>query len=408
MEELLTLQDAGAPLPLKACNIKAELDNYLVGLNITLKYLNDNDGPPTKAHFRFPLRNAYFLLGAEATVDGKKIKTVVKRNSVAKKCLVDSAVASATAVRNRTDLPTWMPHIYAKRDEYDVFVFCLGNLPARSEAVIHLKLAGELSLMNENGEARFILPTFTKMKSSSGVSSNVPTECSFEMAAKALYVAELSSPTHALSIDKGKDIISVSLKESCAYMDNLVILVRHNQAYQVSHELGTSSGSDATSSAQVHFMRSPVVMVSYAFQHKVDDPASELIFLVDCSRSMKGSHLLNVKKAMALLLKSIPPDCTFNIFTFGATFSSLFKKSAEYNQESLQEAMKHVESFRADSGGEADLLSPLKHILSQVPFSHQTFILTAGFVGDVQACIDEASHKAKNCRFVVQTEKILY
>ena len=382
----LMLQDAGAPLLPKFYNIKAEISGFLVGLDIILKYSSDNDAP-ANANFCFPLKDTYFLLRAEAILNGQRIKTVVKRNNG--KNRLNSATAATSSVA-----------AYQRDEHDDLIVFCLGNISAGAEVDIHLELAGELMLTEKTREAKFILPTFTKKKRS----EVVPIKCSFGMVVKALYVAEVSSPTHVLAVDKSKDFINVSLSnEACACIDDLVILIQQSEDFQVSYELGGSAMQGPSSNAQDYLMQSPVIMVSHVFQPIVDNPANELIFLVDCSKSMKGSSLLNVKKALAVLLKSIPVDCIFNIFTFGSTFSSLFKKSAEYNQESLQEAVKHIQSLKADLG-EADLLSLIKHILGLFPapsFSRQVFILTAGFVADIRACIDEVSHNAKKCRLVI-------
>jgi hypothetical protein len=98
-----------------------------------------------------------------------------------------------------------------------------------------------------------------------------------------------------------------------------------------------------------------------------------------------------VKEALQIFLRSLPVECTFNIFGFGryvtfnritaysSQFDYIFKESKEYNDSSLAAASDKCQSFQADLGG-TDLLPVLNHIsASQIPntcASRELFILT--------------------------------
>ena len=133
------------------------------------------------------------------------------------------------------------------------------------------------------------------------------------------------------------------------------------------------------------------VMMSLVPSFKLDDQKTELIFLVDRSGSMgRGSIMTMVKKALSLFLHSLPPDCRFNIVSFGSRFTHLFeKKSAEYNDRSLKKAKVHVENMTADYGG-TQVYGPLKCILAQKPivgYARQIFLLTDGDVSNAEQVI---------------------
>jgi len=63
---------------------------------------------------------------------------------------------------------------------------------------------------------------------------------------------------------------------------------------------------------------------------------SEFLFLLDRSGSMSGSRIEMAKSALLLFLKSLPPDCYFNIIGFGDKFEYLFPKSKKYEDSSLE------------------------------------------------------------------------
>jgi hypothetical protein len=68
--------------------------------------------------------------------------------------------------------------------------------------------------------------------------------------------------------------------------------------------------------------------------------SQEYIFLIDRSGSMEGSAIENAKRALLILLKSLPSSGTsFNIVSFGGSHTSLWESSKVYSQGTLDEAV---------------------------------------------------------------------
>lgn len=72
-------------------------------------------------------------------------------------------------------------------------------------------------------------------------------------------------------------------------------------------------------------------------------PTQEYLFVVDRSGSMSGSRIETAKKALAIILRLLPKSQSFfNIFSFGDTVNSFWTTGREYNQQSLDSAVRLI------------------------------------------------------------------
>lgn len=98
---------------------------------------------------------------------------------------------------------------------------------------------------------------------------------------------------------------------------------------------------------------------------------------------MGGKSIELAREAMMLFLKSLPntPTLRFNIVGFGSEYEMLWQHGSQpYNQQTLQEAQKHVTMMQADLGG-TEILQPLEAILSKPVLAgapRQIILLTDG------------------------------
>lgn len=75
-------------------------------------------------------------------------------------------------------------------------------------------------------------------------------------------------------------------------------------------------------------------------------PAQEYIFIVDRSGSMGGSRIKTAKKTLVMLLRALPSQgTTFNIFSFGTSCDSMWKKSLPYTESALKAAVSNCNSL---------------------------------------------------------------
>lgn len=59
----------------------------------------------------------------------------------------------------------------------------------------------------------------------------------------------------------------------------------------------------------------------------------ELVFMVDCSFSMSGDRIKRASECLEIFIRSLPYNCSFNIYRFGTTFVKLFPIAKKYNQD---------------------------------------------------------------------------
>mmetsp|Transcript_13181 Transcript_13181/g.9244 ORF Transcript_13181/g.9244 Transcript_13181/m.9244 type:complete len:244 (+) Transcript_13181:465-1196(+) len=71
-----------------------------------------------------------------------------------------------------------------------------------------------------------------------------------------------------------------------------------------------------------------------------DDIKYCYMFLVDRSGSMAGSRMNTTKEALKLFLKSLPPNCAFQITSFGTSYKHMKDQIMDYNEKTLEYALR--------------------------------------------------------------------
>ncbi|KAI4622487.1 uncharacterized protein J4E87_006429 [Alternaria ethzedia] len=122
----------------------------------------------------------------------------------------------------------------------------------------------------------------------------------------------------------------------------------------------------------------------------------EIIFIADRSGSM-GDQIPTLVSALKVFLKSIPIGCMFNICSFGSSHSFLWKQSQLYGQDTLEEAIRHVEAFGADFGG-TETLYAVKACFEarNTELPTELMLLTDGDIWAQDQLFDYISKNTKN------------
>uniref|UniRef100_A0A9J8AQI0 von Willebrand factor A domain-containing protein 5A-like n=1 Tax=Cyprinus carpio carpio TaxID=630221 RepID=A0A9J8AQI0_CYPCA len=411
MENCGLLSENNVPVPLKSISVQVLVQDHVATVSSTLQYVNEEERP-LEALFVFPLPADAAVCHFSAKIGEQEIVAEVQDRETARD-RYDDAVSSgqqAFLLEESSESP-------------DVFRLSVGCLSAGQNAAVTIIYVTELAVQDDHS-LRFCLPAvlnprYTPAGSAAGI------------------VSEISSGAVPYTLTLSVHVSSpkpISKLESSCTLDPLVFLHSdHTQAtvnlspghmfdkdvelfvyYQDTHQPSAIVEAGVTTAPPGSLMRDTVVMISLypEFPEEVMSSLAsrgEFVFVIDRSGSMgdmmhhgKGAQMRieSAKDTLLLLLKSLPVGCYFNIYGFGSRFESFFPQSVEYNQDTVDKALKRVKEMKADMGG-TEILQPLKHIYSQPCYPdhpRQLFVFTDGEVFNTKEVLDLVKSHAHSHR----------
>jgi hypothetical protein len=381
------------PVPLAKVELDVKVVNFVSEIQLTQQYVN-RESRPIEAVYLFPVEEEGAVVEFEAYVDGREIKTEVKEKEVARKEFQDAVAQHKTA-------------FLLEETKADVFQIMVGHLKPGSTAKVVIKYISELPV--EGRSVRLTVPTtiaprYTppsdnteEARMLSGINyasdSSAPLRITTNVYSKG-DIKTVKSPSHLLisqpfKKEEGMNLSTNSLSGTVSDMNkDFILMIECKEIHSPVVHVEKSSKLEAIAA-----------MVSLVPEFKLKDQKTEMIFLVDRSGSMGGhsrmrhgggkSSIEQAKEALKLFLHSLPVDCFFNIISFGSRFDSMFPKSTQYTDHTLDMAKSHVASMTAGYGG-TEIYSPLQSIFQQkdiVGYTRQVFVLTDGAVSNDEQVI---------------------
>ncbi|EPT01798.1 hypothetical protein FOMPIDRAFT_59317, partial [Fomitopsis schrenkii] len=355
----------------------------LARVTLTQHFANVNRTDiPTEAKYVFPVPVGGAVCAFEMhTADGKLVVGEVKEARQAEAEFKEAVAQKKTAGLLVKAAP-------------DVFTMSLGAIPPKQGLKTKITYVIELADDELLKQIRFSLPTYVGERYG-GSPTTIHNKDSSKKHAKFTLTADVQttsaieqvvSPSHTVKVvPQGSDTrCRVVLDSSAgARLDkDFVLSIKASKidAPRCVAEVNQSKHSVALS----------LTLVPRFGVQTID--SQEYLFLLDRSGSMDDDNKMGyAKKALLIMLKSLPTKgTTFNIFSFGSEFSSLWSASQPYTEDSLSTALLHVESMGADLGG-TEIASALSSILRSRITTRPTsvFVLTDGEVWDVDNLLDK-------------------
>ena len=381
-------------LTLKSVSLSVNTKCLVASIEAVLEYYNDSS-TPAEVEFVMPMDSVAVVTGLSARLEGRVVRGEVKRKEEAKDDYDDAVSSGHTAV-------------YGEQGGKDIFRMLLGNLPAGGRAELKLSLLQEMQREEgDEGPIRFSLPTTLKPRycpagTVTADSSETAVEAEYELSVAMTVeyaggVSRVESPSHLIStvvLEGGE--WKVQIIDPNPLEKDFVILLYPSHPGIPSIVWGepTPSSQQETPGVSTHhpFSVSPALMLSFLPQFSREEReegevSSEVIFMIDCSGSMRGEPIVSARSTLELLLRSLSPGCAFNVVGFGTKFKFLFPEGSRlYDAENLRKATEYASQIKADMGG-TEMLPPLVEIypLSQLSgLSRQIILLTDGAVGNTE------------------------
>ncbi|KAJ4092562.1 hypothetical protein NW760_012020 [Fusarium oxysporum] len=349
--------------------------------NLTQTFVNPSGEAIDELRYVFPLYDGVSVVAFTCTVGSRVIKGVVKERQKAQQVYNEAKARGQTAGLFKQSL-----------EAADTFTTTIGNVPAGEKVQVDITYLGELKHDAQVDGLRFTIPTQIVPRygdSQSLPSSNVIQKegISFTIDAEmpdGSAIKSIQSPSHPLSVDIGTTSTTKSqdpsLQRASATLQQGTTHLEQDFVVQVvATKLGEPS---AILETHPTIPNQRAIMTTLVPKFKLPTEKPEIVFICDRSGSM-GGQIPGLKTALQIFLKSLPVGIKFNICSFGSHFSFLWDRSQSYNQETLDKAVQHVETFDSDYGG-TEMYQPFEATFQKryKDMNLEVFLLTDGEIWD--------------------------
>ena len=367
-------------IPLRGVRVEAQVSGRSSKVTVVQRYENVARHP-VAAVYAFPLAAGSAVCGFHVRVGDRRIKGEVQESD-----RTPEAGGYAMLEGHATRL--------LGRAHPDIFTACVDNIQPGEDVEIEISCVALLE--NEGTSARLLIPTTisprmasdhddTKAQRDADQSppahwTSVPAGLQLSVQVSGRPLRAVDSPSHpvrARSHDGGT-LIAFSQREAVLDRD-FVLFIETDDANQPS----ATAAQDGDSHT--------VAMVTFRpDKDKLPAVYSEVIFLLDCSGSMKGNAIVEARRALALCIHALREGDTFNVICFGSRFTSMWERPRRFDQASLEIARTHLSALTASLDG-TEILAPLKHLAAQPPDPkrpRQILLLTDGKVSNEDEIIE--------------------
>ena len=157
-------------------------------------------------------------------------------------------------------------------------------------------------------------------------------------------IQSISSPTHTVVIKKYNNHLGRASRRRCSIRFRSNTFLANDFVLLVQAEKLDTPRCFAEIYRDKKKQAHDTLAVQLTLVPRFDLPpikSQEYIFLVDRSSSMNGNRIESAKKTLILLLRMLPTyESIFNIFSFGSHVDSLWSIGNQYNQSSLDNAVR--------------------------------------------------------------------
>lgn len=349
------------PVPLKHTAIQASIIGPLCNVQIQQQFHNTHT-QPIEAIYVFPLPEDAAVTSLSLHIGGRTIRGEVREREQAQREYEAAREAGQGAALLEQERP-------------NIFTVSVANIQPDEE--VQVMLAFHDRVPYENGAFEFVLPTVVLPRYTPDDTSEVPdmhrltspllseNENENERDGHTLSVqveldtgrlANLSSPSHQIDVDKQHTRTIVTLRESERY-PNKDFILRYSVAgdqFEAAAFTYRPAGEPGT------------LLLMLAPQAETDPDAvmpREVLFVLDRSGSMGGDSIVQARNALRSCLRALNPGDTFNIFPFDDKVEQFMSRPVAFTQEHIDASETYINKI--DARGGTDILKALQKAFDQ-------------------------------------------
>ena len=377
-----TMETAHGDVVLEEVGIDAAIDDLMAAVSVCQRYRNPGT-THVEAVYTFPLPLDAVLLQFELELGDRRMAGTVIAKPDAEERYENAIAEGDAAVR----LEQSQPGLYTAN---------VGNLAPGETATVRFRYG---LLLRWNGDTvRLMLPTTIAPRygdpAAGGLAPHQAPEYAFDAERSfrlqaavrgALQGARWASPSHDIAVtpDTWQTVIEIARP---AAMDRDVVL-----------EARAAAAVDAGDSRALLARDGGGWVVLASFRPELTDltePAAHrnLKIVVDCSGSMSGDSIAQVRIAGERILESLRPGDLFDIVAFGSRHRALFGRETPASAANVARARRFVRGLDADMGG-TEIQAALRaayRIAGEPGMTRDLLLITDGEVWQTRRTVDEA------------------
>ncbi|KAI4685983.1 uncharacterized protein J4E88_003820 [Alternaria novae-zelandiae] len=365
---------------------------------LTQTFVNRSNESLDEIRYAFPLFDGVSVVEFFCQIGERTIYGLVKEKNEAKKTYEKAKErGEAAALLERLD------------EAADVFSTAISNIPGGASVHVSIKYIQELKHDAEVDGIRLTIPASIsprygsypgKLQETSAEidSKGISIFVDVKMAAN-IPIKKVISPSHPIEVTLGSLSTSTIDEDALLSQGSATLslgttgLDKDFVLQVVAKDVGVPQAILETHPTLPN-QRALMTTLVPKFNLKSQKP--EIIFIADRSGSM-GGQIPTLVSALKVFLKSIPIGCMFNICSFGSSHSFLWEQSQMYGQDTLEEAIRHVEAFGANFGG-TETLTAVKACFEarNTELPTELMLLTDGDIWAQDQLFDYVSKNTKN------------
>jgi len=380
-------------LPLCETSVNITLFDCMGHIQISQEYLN-NKNAHIEAEYSIPLFNSMKVGSMTIKLCGKTLVSKVIAKEKAKEKYED-AISSGKAA-----------FMLSAEYNQNILKVNLGNIPPNETVKIELGI--DFVAEYEEGMWVLRLPTmFTpryelKKEESKGEPAGVlPYKWNIDVkiGSAGKSISEVSSSSHQIETNivkkegMGEEEVLVKLKEKIVPDRDFILKYK---TISINNPLVILQKSSKYSQTACLITLIPQIVHSDLKKYEDTISSPKYIFVLDCSGSMSGTKIQIAKNACMIFLKSLPEASMFNIYLFGTDFTKFYPDLVKYNETTLEESLKKLQTVDANLGG-TEIIKPIEDIFKNTSDSNIIF-LTDGAVDAEEHVVKFIRENIKNSR----------
>lgn len=398
--------------PLKHTSVNAEISGFIGYIEVKQHFHNPFK-EPIEAIYVFPLPQNSAVNDMLMKIGKRTIRGVVKKREEARQIYEAAKAAGKTASLLEQERP-------------NIFTQSLANILPGDKIEIIIRYIQDLSY--DDGQYEFVFPMVVGPRYIPGDSTGksgpgwAPDTDKVPDASKitppvlkpdqrsghdidlvvnldaGVPIQKLVSPSHQIDIKpNGDSKAKIKIKPNDTIPNKDFILRYYVSGQKPEIALLIHSGELGK-----YFM----MMIQPKAKFKMDEVTpKEMIFVVDCSGSMRGAPITKAKQAMRRCIVGMNPNDSFQIIRFSMSAKGFSPKPVPNTPENIKRGLKFIDDLRGQGGTE--MLTGIKAALdaSEDPKRMRiVFFMTDGYIGnetEILAAIEERLGNARLFSFGV-------